>query len=50
MRIKCPFSLRAFMTTVLISLFLVRCLQLYLKMHRSDHRIEHLGVLSQQPF
>lgn len=50
MRIKCPFSFKAFLTTILIFLFLIRGLQLYLKMHRSDLRVEHLGVLSQQPF
>lgn len=48
--IKFPFSLKACLTTIFIALFLIRGLQLYLRMNRPDYRIEKIGIIAHQPF
>lgn len=50
MKIRCPFTLKNCITTILICLFIFRGLQLYLKTHRSDQRLDHLGIITQKPF
>jgi hypothetical protein len=50
MKIRCPFTLKSCISTILICLFLFRGLQMYLKMHRSDQRLDLLGVITSKPF
>jgi hypothetical protein len=50
MKLWCLFSLRNGLTALIVIFFLMRGLQLYLKLYKSDIKIDTSQLINQQPF
>lgn len=50
MRFRINLSIKFWLTALLVVLFLTRGLQLYIRINRSDPRVESQGLITKQPF